>query len=240
MSHEGSHFARGGAKLSPILATPDALQTLDLGDAATKLRRRGGLPGAYGYDLAADAFRHSIVQGVPPQRLLAAALPSSWMVNNRAPSTVFQKWLKPPLSARWESLLDYLRGGYAAWPQLGDLARAGAEADVEALCIDGHGVAAISKVLALLVPQTVPLMDDAAIHFLTGGVPMPTDDKSPTAGAEHFLPTLDAFTAGVALHEDALIGVARDYDLAALDAPQVLDRLVWYESFGHRHFREKR
>jgi hypothetical protein len=228
-----SHLARGDAKLSPFL---DDAPTFVLKHAETKLRRRGGLPGAFGYDLAADAFRHAIARGVPPQRLLAAAMPASWMVNNRAASTVFQKWLCPPHVERWERVLMCVSPGYAAWGDVDDEARSALSTDVEALCIDGHGVAALSKVLALLAPQTVPLMDDSAVSFLIGGVPMPADDRTPTAGPEHFVPMLDAFAAAVLSVEGALVELARGYDLAPLDAPQVLDRVLWYDSFGHRHW----
>ena len=209
---------------------------IDLADGATKLRRRGALPGAFGYDLAADGFRHAIARGVAPVRLLNAAMASSWLVNNRAPSTVFLKWSKPPLDAHFGALLDLLSGGYTAFAELDAAEREAIAAHVGALAIDGHGVAAISKVLALLVPQMVPLMDDSAIAMLTGGVPRPADDRTPTAGPEHFLPMLEAFTTGVIAHEAELIALARDYDLAPLDAPQVFDRILWYDSFGHRHF----
>jgi hypothetical protein len=158
------------------------------------------------------------------------------MVNNRTPSTVFAKWLEAPLSAHWSALLDLLAGGYAGWSETSAADRGEIAAHVETLCIDGHGVAALSKVLALLTPQSVPLMDDSAIVWLTGGVPLPADDRSPTAGPEHFLPALDAFSAAVIEHEAELIALAREYDLAPLDAPQVLDRILWYDSFGHRHF----
>ncbi len=209
---------------------------IDLRDGATKLERRGGLPGAFGYDLAADAFRRAIAHGVTPTTLLSAAMPASWMVNNRAPSTVFAKWLKPPLAEEWAALLTLLEVGYAGWSDVGTKEREAIESHVGELCIDGHGVAAVSKVLALLVPQSVPLMDDSAIAYLTGGVPRPADDRSPTAGPEHFVPMLDAFTAQVLRHEAGLVALARGYGLAPLDAPQVLDRLLWYDSFGHRHF----
>ncbi len=227
----GSHFARGSAKLSPILEG-----VIELTNGETKLRRRGSLPGAFGYDLAAAAFRGAIARGCAPESLLSAAMPTSWMVNNRAPSTLFAKWLRPPLAGRWAALLELLEGGYAAHADISAADRSAIAAHVDALCMDGHGVAAVSKVLALLLPQSVPLMDDSAIALLTGGVARPADDRSPTAGAEHFLPVLDAFSAQVAAHEADLIALARDYDLAPLDAPQVLDRLLWYDSFGHRHF----
>jgi len=210
--------------------------TYDLSDGTEKLRRRATLPGAFGYDLAAASFRRARAAGLAPIDLLPAALPTSWMVNSKATSRVFRAWLSSPLIGHFEALLAQLPVGSDAFEEAGDDVRGAVAVAVEALSIDGHGVAALSKVLALLIPETVPLMDDSAVHRLTGRVAAPETDGSPTAGAEHFLPMLDAFHRIVLEHEAALIGLAREHQGAPLDAAQVMDRVLWYDAYGHRHF----
>ncbi|MBW2464045.1 MAG: hypothetical protein JRH11_20520, partial [Deltaproteobacteria bacterium] len=196
-------------------------------------------PGAFGYDLAAASFCRARAAGVAPIDLLPAALPASWMVNNKTTSRVFRAWLTYPLLGHFETLLDQLPVGSDAFIEAGDEVRDALAASVAALAIDGHGVAAVSKVLALLVPETVPLLDDAAVHLLTGGVAKPETDASPTAGPEHFLPALDAFHAIVREYEAALIAIAKVHQAAPLDAAQVMDRVLWYDSYGYRHLDPK-
>jgi hypothetical protein len=206
--------------------------------AARKLLARGGLPGAYGYDLAAGAFRKARRAGVPARDLLAPALPASWMVNARAASPTFQRWLTPPFPERWADLLERLEGGPARWLALGAADRAAVGRALRDLAIDDQGVAAASKTLALLCPETVPLMDDAAIAFAIGGVPEPDGPDDPRAGPEWFTPMLDWFARAVLGAEAALADLARGYPLAALEPAQVLDRLLWFDSFGHRLFEQ--
>lgn len=225
----------GRAGVGPFSGSLPAM-AYTITDGAEKLRRRASLPGAFGYDLAAASFRRARAAGVAPIDLLPAALPSSWMVNSKATSRVFRAWLSEPLVGHFDALLGALPVGTDAYLEAGDDVREALARAVSALAIEGHGVAAISKALALLVPETVPLMDDAAIHVLTGAVPEPETDGSPTAGPLHFLPALDAFHAIVAEHEGALIAIARDHHQAPLDAAQVMDRVLWYDAYGHRHF----
>lgn len=209
---------------------------LDLERAADKLQLRGGLPGAFGYDLAAHAFRRAQNAGVDAIELLPAAMPTSWMVNAKATSPVFKRWLGPACLPAWATLVDLCRGGAAAWDERTTEDREAVEAAVRTLSIAGQGPCAISKVLALLVPETVPLMDDAAIACLTGGVAAPADEPTCEAGPEHFVPMLDAFGREVTRHRDALVELARGYPLAPLDDAQVADRLLWFDSWGRRHF----
>jgi hypothetical protein len=203
-------------------------------DPLGKLRARGNLPGAYGYDLGAHAVRVARARGVPLRALLACALPGSWMVNNRAPSPVFRRWLTPPLLDAWDALCALVHGGPEAWLALGASDRADVTALVGALCIDGHGVAAVSKVLAYLLPESVPLMDDAMLALAIGAVPEPATADDPRAGAEAFVPAMDWFSRAALEHEPALLAAARAYELAPLDAAQALDRLLWVESWGWR------
>ncbi len=203
-------------------------------DPLEKLHARGSLPGAYGYDLGAHALRLARAKGVPFRTLVPCALPGSWMVNNRAPSPVFRRWLAPPMLDAWDALGGLVHGGPEAWRALDADARADVEAIVAALCIDGHGVAAVSKVLAYLLPESVPLMDDAMLALALGAVPEPATADDPRAGPALFVPAMDWFSAAVLAHEDALVAAARAYEHAPLDAAQALDRLLWVESWGWR------
>jgi hypothetical protein len=107
---------------------------------------------------------------------------------------------------------------------------------VSALTLEGHGATAQSKVLALLCPEAMALLDDAAVAKVTGLVPAPSTADAPTVAAAHVAPTLDALLGAVLAQEEILIGLARGYPLATLDAAQVLDRLLWFESWGWRLF----
>jgi hypothetical protein len=272
LGRPGQAWCRGAAlnaspalPLAPVLLRPSGPWRI-LSPAA-KLRVRGGLPGAYGYDLAAHSFRCARAAGMAPIELLPAALPTSWMVNSRAASPVFRRWLTRPLHGAWVTLLARLGGEPADAARAGDAsahgdastdAAAGAGdasagdtsagdasaaalgrdivAACSALCIEGHGLAAVSKVLALLLPEVVPLLDDAAIWLLTEGVARPDTADVPTAGADLLLANLAAFEQAVVSNEAALVALARDYTLAPLDAPQTLDRLLWFESWGWRLF----
>src|SRR5688572_4026513 len=82
---------------------------------AEKLAARGALPGAFGYDHAAHTFRRAVQAGMSPAELLAPALPCSWMVNARAASPVFARWLRPPLRGVWSDLIELLAVDAAGW-----------------------------------------------------------------------------------------------------------------------------
>lgn len=203
--------------------------------AAHKLAERAGLPGAYGYDQSAHAVRVARAKGVPLATLLPVALPGSWMVNSKAISRVFQRWLHAPLRDEFEALLALLEGGPDVWLSRSTLEREQVTAHVLSLCIDGHGVAALSKALALLVPETVPLMDDAALWFAGLRAEAPATADAPECGGTFFVPMLDWFSRAVLAAEPALIALARGHKHAVLDAAQVYDRLLWFESWGHRY-----
>lgn len=221
-----------------MLTVPRAGRPWRVAAPAAKLLARGGLPGAFGFDLAAHSLHTARRAGVGLPDLLAAAIPSSWMVNSRATSPVFRRWLEPPLRDAWAELLALLDGGPERW-----LARPAAERDAaaraaRALAIEGHGAAALSKVLALLAPETVPLMDDAAVAFALDALPAPRTPDDPKAGPELILPMLDWFAAAAIAAEPELARLARAYPLAPLGPEQVLDRLLWFESWGWRLFHQ--
>ncbi|MFO0559619.1 MAG: hypothetical protein U0269_16495 [Polyangiales bacterium] len=203
-------------------------------DPLAKLLARGALPGAYGFDLGAHAMRVSRARGVAPMTLLPCAMPGSWMVNARAPSPVFRAWLSPPRAQAWEALYELLSGGSEAWLSRGAEERDAVTKLVGALCIEGHGIAAVSKVLAYWVGESVPLMDDAMIAMALGALPEPATADDPKAGAALFVPVMDWFSRAVVEHERTWIQVAREYPLAPLDTAQTLDRLLWVESWGWR------
>lgn len=213
------------------IAIPSGRWRLERG--LEKLAARDALPGANGWDRAAAAFRRAST-ALPRDHFLAPAFPTSWMVNSRAQSRVFQRWLTPPFADAWRALIQQTSGGPDAWLDAPASSRALVEEAVTALSIDGQGPCAISKALALLVPETVPLMDDAAIAFLTGLVPMPATADDPKAPPSAFLPMLDAFAQATLDAEPLLVALARDHTAVPLDTAQVLDRLLWVDSWGHR------
>jgi len=205
-----------------------------IGFAHAKLAARGALPGAYGYDLAVHALRRARVAGVPAGALVSAAMPVSWMVNSGTTSRIFQRWLSPPLAPLWAELSARLEGGTLRWPTLPAAEREAVARDAATLAGVGT-LAGMSKVLAALHPETVPLMDDAALWYAKDAVPRPASADAPLAGPELFVPMLDWFAESVEAARDPLTDLARHYSTAPLDAAQVLDRLVWFESWGYRH-----
>jgi hypothetical protein len=209
-----------------------------IGHGRDKLAARARLPGAFAFDCAAHAIRLARLRDLPPIELLPLALGSSWLVNNPVPSPVFRRWLTPPLAASWLALLELVGG--APWSTRGDAERAATFAAASALAVDGHGAGALSKVLALLLPDRVPLMPDAAVAFATGLAQQPRPDApdAQTAPASVLVPMLDWLDAHVAANAGALERLAEEHGGAPpLDEAQVLDRLLWFDSVGFRHFR---
>ena len=209
-----------------------------IGDPDEKLRWRGMLPGAMTYDRAAHALRALQAQGAAAIDLLPLALPASWMVNAKATSHAMQRWQSRASLEAWAAILDAIGFGLgpAEWLALPAQEREGATRAVAALATgeDGATLAAVSKVLALLRPQIIPLMDDAALWFAIELVPEPKTADAPAAPASAFAPMLDWFAEQVIASENELIAIAVRHELAVLDAAQVLDRLLWIESWGHR------
>ncbi|CAN5249655.1 hypothetical protein BH09MYX1_BH09MYX1_12680 [soil metagenome] len=213
----------------------DGISSVELTDGADSLQKRGVLPGAFGYDRAAHLFRTLQAEGSDPVDLLPAAYPTSWMVNSKASSRTFVQWAL--MEDTWRRVFEVLKFDRSLdeWKKLGDDDRARVAADVATLAsAPGATLVSVTKVLTLLVPQLVPLMDDAAIAWAIGAVPEPTTAAEPKAGAEHFLPMMDWFADETTNAETSLIALARDHELAVLDAPQVLDRLLWFESWGRK------
>jgi hypothetical protein len=205
-------------------------------DAEEKLRWRASLAGASTYDRAAHTLRVLQASGVDAFALLPLALPASWMVNARATSRAMQRWLAPSKAAAWEALLDGIGPDLSAegWLALPGAEREGCTRAVDALATgtDGESLAAVTKVLALLRPQIVPLMDDAALWFALELVPEPSTADRPSAKASAFVPMLDWFAQQAIACEAPLMDLAARHDRAVLDVAQTLDRLLWMESWG--------
>ncbi len=220
---------------SPSITLPPHL----IDDPLKLLSQRATLPGAYGYDHSAHALRVAAAKGVPLADRLALALHGSWMVNSRATSPVFRRWLQAAVRPAWEVLDEVLRDGPEAWLSLDAEGRTVTAQAVAALADDDVGVAAVSKVLALLYPQTMCLMDDHAIAFLGLAFEVPAGEEKGTAPPSFFVPTLDAFAKAMVANREALTALAAAHTDAVLDATQVLDRVIWVASYGQRFFRGK-
>ncbi len=208
-----------------------------IADPAHLLKQRATLPGAHGYDRSAHALRVAAAKGVPLADRLALALHGSWMVNSRATSPVFRRWVQDPPGPAWILLDSVLRDGPEGWLSCTDDERAATAQTVALLCGDDVGVAAVSKVLALLYPQTMCLMDDHAIAFLGLDYAFAPGEEEGTAGPDWFVPTLNVFSAAVVGNRDVLTTLAAAHTEAILDATQVLDRVLWVASYGDRFFR---
>jgi hypothetical protein len=198
----------------------------ELTDVNRKLSLRAGLPGARVFDLSADSLRVAKAKGLSDEARLPLALPGSWLVNSPAVSTVFRRWA---LSPQKELMLDVL--GLFDPPSLGPLepevSRA-LGALVGALGKEPTLIEAASKVLALLVPHAIPLMPPLAVGFVLGpGLPL---------DAAAFVAMTNWFGEAVAEHWDGLSEHAAAHTEVPLDAAQVLDRLLWFDSDGFKHF----
>jgi hypothetical protein len=194
--------------------------------ASTKLTLRAKLPGARVFDLAADGLRKVRAAGIPTLDRLALALPASWCVNSPAPSTVLRRWALTPQREVWELLIDVLEDARS-----GPLDPESSEAIVSGIRVLGpeeYGVEAISKVLALLVPDAVPLMPPPARAFVLG--------EAGPEGAGAFVAMVDWFSAAARECVAELASLAKAHEEVPLSGAQVLDRLLWFDSEGHRHF----
>ena len=191
-----------------------------------KLVARARLPGASSFDKAAHTLRLSEAH-LDDEARLPLAFPASWLVNSPSTSRDFQAWLAPALRDAWVSLVAAVADGPEAWLDAGVSSRENAEALVARLGTNHGGVEGVSKALALLAPQSVPLMPPAAVAFALG---------EGMSGPGVFVAMMDWFSRATLANEVDLVEVARAYEAVPLDAPQVLDRLLWFESDGFKNF----
>jgi hypothetical protein len=208
-----------------IISKPDGTHWhVERGGA--KLSLRAGLPGARIFDLATESLRKARSAGLSLRDRLPLALPASWCINSPAPSTVLRRWALPPQSEVWLSLVEVLEE-----PRTGRLdpeSTGALLAGIRVLGPEPFGVEAISKVLALLVPEAVPLMPRPARGFVLG------ESGPEDAGA--FVAMIEWFADAVKEGETELGAWARAHKEVPLSPAQVLDRLLWFDSEGHRHF----
>ena len=193
-------------------------------DATRKLAQRGELPGASVFDLAAAALRNARAAGVTLEDRLALALPASWLVNSPAVSRVLQRWAHAPQRDVWLALVELFE---KEAPQEGDEELALA---LGALGPEPYVLEAASKVLALLVPDRVPLLPLPARVFVLG--------EARAAEPSSFSAMIAWFRGATHAHAVELAAIAKTHSSAPLSGPQVLDRLLWFDSEGHRHFAE--
>jgi hypothetical protein len=195
-------------------------------DANTKLALRAKLPGARVFDLAADSLRKARAAGLSILDRLPLALPASWCVNNPADSSVLRRWALPPQREVWQALVEVLEE-----PRVGPLSSESNEAiraGIQAMGPEAYGIDAISKVLALLAPEAVPLMPAPARIFVLG--------ESARADAAAFVAMVDWFASAVKAGQTELASWAQAHREVTLSGAQVLDRVLWFDSEGHRHF----
>lgn len=219
---------------APSLSTVHGDWPLALADI--KLQLRSKLPGASAFDDAAQGLHAARAAGVPASTLLAPAMAGSWLVNSAVPSPLMQKWLAPSIRKQWELLIEALEGG-----ELDAAQRAAIEGALSAITAVGAAgsIGAISKVLSLVSTAAVPLMPDAALAHVLRALPMPSEADAQTAPARHFLPMLDRVRESTVRSLEAVTELAASSPLR-LRPEDVIDRLVWFDSIGYRHFRNEK
>lgn len=196
--------------------------------ADIKLKLRARLPGASAFDDAASGLRQARAKGTPASALLAPAMAGSWLVNSQVPSPVIQKWLAPKTRAEWVRLVAALE---SESPAVDDI-----DGALSAIAQVGGSLGAITKVLSLVSLRPVPLMPDAALAHVLRVVPVPSEPDAQTAPVKHFLPMLERFLAAVSANEPALATLAKE-NAPTLAPADMLDRLLWFDSVGFRHFK---
>ena len=192
-------------------------------DAAKRLSLRARLPGAFVFDVSANCLRKAKARGAPAMERIPLAFSGSWMVNSPASSKVMRRWSLPPQLDVWIALVGALEG---------PLESPGEWAPVKAL-IGRLGdepflIEAVSKVLALLLPQVVPLMPEPARKFLLG--------DAAAADPDAFVQIADWFVRTTRQEAETLDEWSASHEEVTLERGQVLDRLIWFDSEGYRHF----
>jgi hypothetical protein len=205
-----------------ILTTP-AGTDWPIREPEKRLSLRAGLPGAFVYDVSAHSLRNAKARGAPALERIPLAFASSWLVNSPASSKVLRRWALPPQFDVWIALVGSLEGPLTSPGEWGP-----AKALIGRLGDEPFLIEAVSKVLALLLPAVVPLMPEPARKFLLG--------ESAGADADAFAKIADWFVRTTREHAEALNGIAASHEEVTLEGAQVLDRLLWFDSEGYRHF----
>lgn len=194
--------------------------------ANEKLTLRATLPGARVFDLAADSLRTARAAGLSTLDRLPLAFPASWCVNSPADSRTFRRWALPPERDVWLALIDVLEEPWTGC--LDEEASAAIASGIRAIASETHGLEAISKALALLVPEAVPLMPAPARDFVLGA--------SAPADPPAFVAMVNWFRGAAEVIRTELASWASEHREVPLTGPQVLDRLLWFDSEGYRHW----
>jgi|SRR5580692_3930156 hypothetical protein len=205
-----------------ILTTPAGTEW-HIRDPEKRLALRARLPGAFVYDQSAHSLRNSKARGTPVAERLPLAFAASWLVNNPASSRVLRRWSEPPQIDVWIALVGALEGPLESGGEWAPV-----KALVKRLGDEPTLIETVSKVLALLVPSAVPLMPEPARKFLLG--------EGAGADVDAFAAIGDWFVREARAHASELDDWASRHEEAKLEAAQVLDRLLWFDSEGHRHF----
>jgi hypothetical protein len=196
-------------------------------EAGKKLSYRAQLPGARVFDLVAQSLRNAKKCGVSAADRFTLALPASWLVNSPAISKVLRRWALDPHREACLALIDVFERGSVEWsadPGTGE----GIRLCVASLGNEPYVTEALSKVLALVVPEAVPLMPAPARAFVLG--------EAAKDGRDAFGRIVDWFARAAMTHEPGLAAIAREHREVELTAAGVLDRLLWFDSEGHAHF----
>lgn len=201
--------------------------------ALRKLAYRAQLPGARVFDLVAHSLRVAHARGVDPIYRFTMALPASWLVNSPAISQVLRRWALPPHRETCLALIDLLEGGPDEWSADPETPRA-LRLAIASLGSEPYVIEALSKVLAPLVPEAVPLMPAPARIFVLGD-----GAKDAASAPDSFLRIVEWFARATMDHRAELETIAREHAAEVgveLVGAGVLDRLLWFDSEGHRHF----
>ena len=196
-------------------------------DAGKKLAYRAQLPGARVFDLVATSLRAAKASGLGASDRFTLALPASWLVNSPAISRVLRRWALEPHRETCLAMIELVEAGPEEWsrdPGTRDAMRLA----IASLGDEAYVTEALSKVLALVVPQAVPLMPVAARSFVLG------DAEKDAADA--FARIVDWFARATLAHGADLAEIARAHREVEITGAGALDRLLWFDSEGHRHF----
>jgi hypothetical protein len=192
-------------------------------NAATKLLKRGELPGARVFDLVGQSLAEAKEKGVGPKARLYMALPASWLVNSPAISRVLRRWALDPHRETCLALLETLEAGPEEWAT--DETRSAVRLALTTLGSEPYVIEAVSKVFALLIPERVPLMPPLARAFVLG------EGAKDEPGA--FAAMVEWFGRAAQENGEELEAIAREHREVRLSGAGVLDRLLWFDSDGH-------
>ncbi len=205
--------------MDPTIDLPDGTPWI-IAQGQEKLALRATLPGAFVFDHAAAALAEAQRAGVGVPSRVTLAFASSWLVNSPATSRVLRRWREDAAMGHWVALVEELESSTECrWDEV--------QRHTSSLLVpEVDAIESISKVLALVVPNAVPLLPPKARAFLR----KVADPKAPGAVVSTFVETLQWFAQAWRDH----VGELRVSE--SLTPAQVLDRWIWFDSDGHAHW----